>query len=198
MTDIYDILAELLDEIKSKIPDYKVSVEKSESVLYNHQIKISDSDYSHSMGLIKYDSLTHEPQKYLDLMSHEVMKFHKRKIKEIFHIKNKVFATQFNHDNRTKILKLAKKVFNGVYDGIEIENSVYGTAQFNMHIVKLARTKSILRSKSEPIVYIPLYEFFTVQLFDKIYGIDDEFHVDTDLANEWTDINAELMKIQSL
>jgi len=62
----------------------------------------------------------------------------------------------------------------------------------------LARTKSILRSKSEPIVYIPLYEFFTVQLFDKIYGIDDEFHVDPDLANEWTDINAELMKIQSL
>lgn len=212
MTDIYDALESILDELRKKLPEYELEVAKCDSTIFEYEIKITDRrvKLSYSIELHKFiyntsKNLNEAYENYVATQVRRVLVYHKKKQKTLYHISEKTFPTQFKNSVIKKIKNLAQTVYKGTYDGIEIENSVYSTEQFDLHIVKLAKRKTILRSKSEPIVYIPLYEFFTVQLFNRIFGIemdaedmDDAADVEPDLANEWTDINAEIMKIQLL
>lgn len=204
MRDKYSILGEILQQVKNKLSDYTVSIETSESKWSEYQIRISDesSDFSYAYHISKYNNSLLDDELvniYIENEVKDAIKYHKKKQKFLYHFTNKTFSTQFSPEVLKRIIKLSKKVYKGIYDGIEIENSVYGTEQFDLYIVKLARTKSILRSKSEPIVYISLYEFFNVNLFDKIFGLEmDDPDVDPNLANEWTDINAQIIKIVNI
>lgn len=193
--DFYLALAEILDRLNAYYPEYKVKIFPGKNNKY-HDVFIDHQDgYIHQTSVWKEPRPNDDFDDYTQRIFETIVSSNDFYLKKKKHLESGVHPAEFSKEAVSRIKKLAKKVFGEEYGGIDILDSQYSNSMFTNYIVALARTPGLLRSKKEPLIYIPLYEFFTVTLFERIYSADwfESEEPDPELANEWVEINMSLM-----
>lgn len=188
--ETYEFFNTIVEILENEILGVAIELQKDENENYKIVLLHPDENIE-EYTIVNFNHLSREEAAQAN--ADNMIKYHMKFLKKKYHLNNGVFPTQFKKETVKKIERLTKKVLKGKYDGIEIENTSYSTHQFDNQIIKLSRTRGNLRSKSEPIIYISLYEFYYSTLFNLIYCGDLDTEINPEWANDWTDINSDLV-----